>query len=164
MMKRLVGLTLLLFLFCTSALHASENEGLNTPLTALDGKTLRLSDFTGKVVLVNFWATWCPPCLEEIPALIQLQKRHAEQGLVVVGINYMEKPDPERLKQFAKEQGVHYPVVYAEPKVLQGVSKSLGGVFALPVTKVLDRQGKVAASHIGGLTLEEMSKLVEPLL
>ncbi|MBF0272121.1 MAG: TlpA family protein disulfide reductase [Magnetococcales bacterium] len=137
---------------------------MNTPLATTDGKTMRLSDLKGKVVLINFWATWCPPCLEEIPALVQLQTQYADRGLVVVGIDYMEKADAKRLNQFIDEQGINYPVVMGELKTLQGVAKILGGVFALPVTKVLDRSGKVAASHIGGLDLAEMKKLVEPLL
>ncbi|MBF0214616.1 MAG: TlpA family protein disulfide reductase [Magnetococcales bacterium] len=162
-MNRRVLLLVMLLLLGASTGRAEEG-GLNTPLTATDGKTLRLTDFKGKVVLVNFWATWCPPCLEEIPALVLLQNRYKEKGLVVIGIDYMEKPDRARLIAFMDEQGINYPVVYGEVKSLQGVAKALGGVFALPVTKVLDRNGKVGASHIGGLTLEEMQKLVEPLL
>ncbi|MBF0192289.1 MAG: TlpA family protein disulfide reductase [Magnetococcales bacterium] len=163
MMKRRV-IALFMLMFMVSVVHAEEAGGLNTPLTTTNGKTMRLTDLKGKVVLVNFWATWCPPCLEEIPALVQLQTQYADRGLVVVGIDYMEKADAKRLNQFIDEQGINYPVVMGDMKTLQGVAKTLGGVFALPVTKVLDRNGKVAASHIGGLNFAEMKKLVEPLL
>lgn len=162
--RRSVWIVLLLLMTGITSVQAQEDAGLATPLQSTDGKVIRLTDYQGKVVLINFWATWCPPCLEEIPALIQLQKSYAERGLVVIGIDYMEKPDKERLNAFIEEHGINYPIVYGEVKSLQGVTRSLGGVFALPVTKILDRTGKLAGGHIGGLNLEEMKKLVEPLL
>lgn len=163
MTRRLLVFAFALILF-TLPLHAADDTGINTPLTLTDGKTLRLPELKGKVVLVNFWATWCPPCLEEIPELIKLQSTYAERGLVVLGIDYMEKPDREKLVRFMEEQGINYPVAYGETRVVQGLAKALGGVFALPVTKVLDREGKVVKAHVGGLNFNEMKKMVEPLL
>lgn len=143
---------------------AEEPSGLEVPLDSVDGKKVRLADFKGKVVLVNFWATWCPPCLNEIPDLIKLQTQYAEQGLMVVGVNFMEQPDKKRLEQFIDEQGINYPIVFSDSKTLQGLSRNLGGVFALPVTKLLNREGKMVASHIGELNYAEMQAMVESLL
>lgn len=162
MMRRILFIMLSFLSIATAS--AEENGGLATPLNAIDGKIVRLSDYKGKVVLVNFWATWCPPCLDEIPDLIALQSHYADRGLVVVGINYMEQPDKERLAKFADEQGINYPVVFSDSATLRSLVTLLGGVYALPVTKVLNREGKVAAAHIGGLSLTQMKAMVEPLL
>ncbi|MEO5347082.1 MAG: TlpA family protein disulfide reductase [Magnetococcus sp. YQC-9] len=164
MTRRLIFILLPMLWLFILPVNAADEGGMNTPLTTTDGKTLRLPELQGKVVLVNFWATWCPPCLEEIPELIKLQTTYAERGLVVVGIDYMEKPDREKLVRFMEEQGINYPVAYGETRVIQGLARALGGVFALPVTKVLNREGKVVKSHVGGLNFNDMKKMVEPLL
>ncbi|MBF0182713.1 MAG: TlpA family protein disulfide reductase [Magnetococcales bacterium] len=137
---------------------------LDTPLEGVDGKPVRLTDFKGKVVLVNFWATWCPPCLDEIPALIKLQKKYGEKGFLVVGIDYLERADKEDLKKFLDEQGINYPVVIGDPNAVRSLTRVLGGVYALPVTKLLNREGKLAGSHIGSMNFSQMEALVEPLL
>ncbi|MBF0438728.1 MAG: TlpA family protein disulfide reductase [Magnetococcales bacterium] len=157
-------LIVFMYFFVNLAVAGDEVGGLSTPLNTVDGKTLHLADFKGKVVLVNFWATWCPPCLDEIPDLIKLQKQYADRGLVVIGIDYMEKPDKKRLTGFIDEQGINYPIVFSDERTIQALARSLGGVYALPVTKLLNRDGKVAASHIGGLNFSEMRAMVEPLL
>ncbi|MEO5333040.1 MAG: TlpA family protein disulfide reductase [Magnetococcus sp. YQC-5] len=157
-------LMIVFFFCCLNTAHADDSGGLSTPLNTVDGKTIRLDDYKGKVVLVNFWATWCPPCLDEIPELIKLQKHYADRGLVVVGIDYMEQANKERLAQFIDEHGINYPIVFSDSKTLQSLTRTLGGVYALPVTKLLNRAGKLAASHIGGLDFKEMQAMVEPLL
>ena len=77
-------------------------------LQNLEGKWVRLSDFKGKVVVLNFWATWCWPCREEIPDLVSLQKEYAARGLVVLGVS-MDEGDPARVASFAKKFGINYP-------------------------------------------------------
>ncbi|MEO5348595.1 MAG: TlpA family protein disulfide reductase [Magnetococcus sp. YQC-3] len=144
-----------------SAAPAQEMELL---LNTTDGKTLRLADLRGKVVLVNFWATWCPPCLEEIPALVRFQEQFADKGVVVVGVDFMDQASLEQLRRFVDEQRINYPIVYGDSARLSQLAKGLGGVFGLPVTKLLDRQGQVVSSRTGGLTEADMRRWVEPLL
>ncbi|MBF0310809.1 MAG: TlpA family protein disulfide reductase [Magnetococcales bacterium] len=125
---------------------------------------LRLNELKGKVVIVNFWATWCPPCLEEIPALISFQKEYAERGVVVVGVDHMERPDREKLQSFAKEQEINYPLVYGTSEEVNGLGYAMGGIYGLPTSKVLDREGKVVRSHTGRLNRQMLENLVRPLL
>jgi thiol-disulfide isomerase/thioredoxin len=114
-------------------------------VTTLDGKTISIKDLRGKVVLVNFWATWCPPCRAEIPDLVKLQDQYRD-SLVVLGISEDEGPVAD-VKAFAAEHAVNYPIAMTGPE-LQKVFK---GVSALPTTFVIDREGKIQQRHIGML-------------
>ena len=143
---------------------AAPPQEMELLLNTVDGKTLRLADLRGKVVLVNFWATWCPPCLEEIPVLVRFQEQFADKGVVVVGVDFMDQTSLEGLRQFIAEHQINYPIVYGDSVRLNQLAKGLGGVFGLPVTKLLDRQGQVGSSRTGGLTEAEMRRWVEPLL
>lgn len=108
-----------------------------------DGKTFRLADYKGKVVLLNFWATWCGPCRMEIPDLIALQEKYGPQGFVVVGLADEKDPDQDSaLKQigaFATEAKLNYPVLLLP----EGVRNEFGGVAGLPTSFLIDRNGKV---------------------
>lgn len=115
----------------------------------LDGKPLSSSDWKGKVVLVNFWATWCGPCKAEIPDLIALQNKYRDQ-LVIVGISEDEGPVDE-VRKFAQQYKVNYPVAMVTPDV----EKLFPGIVALPTTFFLDREGKVAQKHVGMLHARE---------
>ena len=128
------------------------------------GNKISLEDYNGKLVVINFWATWCPPCLAEIPALVRFQEAYRDKGVVVIGVNFMEPPDLKRLAQFTRDKGINYPMVYGNPVKIRNLAKTLGGVFGLPVTKVIDRKGQVVASHTGGLTERKMRSLVKPWL
>ena len=133
-------------------------------LNTVNGQPLRLADLRGKVVVVNFWATWCPPCLEEIPELVRFHEEYGSKGVVVVGIDYMDHANLELLRAFIKKHQISYPIVYGDPMRLDRVARALGGVFGLPITKLLDRQGRVVSSHVGGVTAEDLQNWVEPLL
>jgi thiol-disulfide isomerase/thioredoxin len=117
-------------------------------LTDLEGKTITSTDLRGKVVLVNFWATWCPPCRAEIPDLIKLQDKYRDK-LVVIGISEDEAP-VEEVKKFVDEQKMNYPVAMVTPDV-QRIFK---GVSALPTTFVIDPEGKVQQRHVGLLNAQ----------
>lgn len=118
-----------------------------TPFTVtdLDGKTISSADLKGKVVLVNFWATWCPPCRAEIPDLIALQNKYRDK-LVVLGVSE-DEISPEEVKTFAKNQNVNYPVVMATPEL----TKIFKGVAALPTTFIVDRESRIQVRHVGML-------------
>lgn len=117
------------------------------PFAAVDdekGKPVDLAErLKGKVVLLNFWATWCAPCIAEIPDLIRLQEKYAGQFLVV-GLSTDIDP-PSKVKEFARQKGINYPVAMAGPEV----EAKFGGVFGLPTSFVLDTEGRIVQKHIG---------------
>src|SRR5277367_70840 len=112
-------------------------------LQTLDGKTLKLGDANGKVVLLNFWATWCGPCRMEIPDLIELQKQYKD-SLQIVSL-LVDVDDVEDAKKFVQEAGINYPVAVATNEV----RIKYGGVSALPTLFVLDTQGRIVQKHVG---------------
>jgi thiol-disulfide isomerase/thioredoxin len=118
-------------------------------LTDLDGKTLSSEAWKGKVVLVNFWATWCGPCRAEIPDLVDLQNKYRDQ-LVIVGISEDEGP-VDGVRKFAEQYMVNYPIVMTTDEV----SERFPGITALPTTYFLDKDGKVAQKHVGMLHARE---------
>ncbi|HEX5473622.1 MAG TPA: TlpA disulfide reductase family protein [Vicinamibacterales bacterium] len=111
----------------------------------VDGRHLSSADFHGKVVLVNFWATWCPPCREEIPELIALQDEYRDH-LQIIGVSQDDLPAAQ-VAQFAKAHGMNYPVVMTTP----ALERLFPGVDALPTTFVLDRDSRLAQKHVGML-------------
>lgn len=109
----------------------------------LDGRAVSPEQWRGKVTLVNFWATWCPPCRAEIPELIALQDKYRDQ-LQIIGVSQDEGP-VESVRQFVAEHKINYVVVMATPEL----QKSFPGVFGLPTTFLLDRDARIAQKHIG---------------
>jgi len=109
----------------------------------LDGNIVSTAEWPGKVVFVNFWATWCPPCREEIPILIELQKRYKD-GLQVIGVS-LDDGSPEDVKQFAKLAGINYPVVM----YIRELVAAYGGVPALPTSFLLNKEAKIVQKHQG---------------
>jgi len=114
-------------------------------LKSLDGATVHLTDYRGKAVLLNFWATWCEPCKIEMPWFVELQKKYGPQGLQVVGIA-MDDASEQDIAKFAQKMGVDYPVLIGK----ESVGEAYGGVPYLPLTFYIDRSGKVT-SKVPGL-------------
>ncbi len=114
-------------------------------LQSLDGKTVRLSDFRGKAVLLNFWATWCQPCKIEMPWFADLQKKYGAQGLQVLGIAAEDTSSPEDIAKFAKNLGVDYPILLGK----ESVAEAYGGVQFLPATFYIGRDGQVVEKVFG---------------
>ena len=122
-------------------------QGAQAPdfeLVSLDGQKVKLSDFRGKAVVLNFWATWCTPCKTEMPWFVDLQKQYAGDGLLIVGVA-MDDTDPQKIAQFASEMGVNYPVLLGTNKV----SDEYGDVEYLPTTFYINRQGKIVGKVAG---------------
>jgi len=113
-------------------------------LESLDGKTMRLSDFRGKAVLLNFWATWCGPCKVEMPWFVDLQNQYGSQGLQIVGVA-MDDASKEDIGKFAKDMGVNYPILIGK----DSVADQYGGVDGLPETFLITRDGKIMDKIIG---------------
>ncbi len=113
-------------------------------LDSLDGKTVHLSDFRGKGVLLNFWATWCQPCKIEMPWFAELQKQYGPQGLQIVGVA-MDDASPKEIGEFAHDLGVNYPILVGK----EAVGDAYGGVQFLPATFYIGRDGKVVDKVFG---------------
>ena len=130
-------------------------------LALAGGGRRSIAAYDGRVVLLNFWATWCPPCVEEMPALDALQDRLGGQGLQVVGVAI----DPaEAVRAFAAEHGIDYPLL-AGTRDAFGIARAYGNARGtLPYTVVIDRDGIVRATHLGPLTQSEAAALVQPYL
>jgi thiol-disulfide isomerase/thioredoxin len=122
-------------------------------MTDAAGKTHRLADYRGKWVIVNFWATWCPPCLEEIPDLVSIAE--SRKDVQVFGIA-MEFQDAPQVLQFAEGMFVNYPIVLGDEKV----AKQMGQVSGLPTTFIFDPTGALATRHQGKLTRKQIEDLI----
>ncbi|HUO26274.1 MAG TPA: TlpA disulfide reductase family protein [Candidatus Aquilonibacter sp.] len=144
----------LMLYFGSHQVHPHQKTGTANPLQtkmapdftlqSLDGRSMKLSDFRGKTVLLNFWATWCGPCKIEMPWFVELQKQYGSQGLQIVGVA-MDDASKEDIAKFAKDMGVNYPILIGK----ESVGDEYGGVPALPESFFIDRDGKVVDKIIG---------------
>jgi peroxiredoxin len=124
-----------------------------------DGKVVHLTDYRGKVVLLDFWATWCGPCKIEIPWFEDFQRKAQDKGLVVLGVS-MDDDGWQEVKPFLARMKVNYRVVLGNDQTAQ----LYGGVDALPTTFLIDRQGKIAAVHVGLANRKDFENEIEQLL
>jgi thiol-disulfide isomerase/thioredoxin len=140
----------------TARLSANEKamkEALDVPLVGLDGKAFKLSDFKGKVVLLDFWATWCPPCREQVPQLVKLDQRYRDQGLELIGLTGDEKSEQKKVEAFMKDFGINYKVAYENHWLSRAFLKSSedeSGKPPIPQLFVISRDGRVVDHLIGG--------------
>jgi thiol-disulfide isomerase/thioredoxin len=124
-----------------------------------DGRTVRLSDYKGKVVLLDFWATWCGPCKIEIPWFMEFERKYKDRAFAVIGVA-MDDEGWEVVKPFIADMGINYRIVQGSDMIAQ----LYGGVQALPTTFLLDRQGKVASVHVGLASKRDFEDGIEKLL
>jgi thiol-disulfide isomerase/thioredoxin len=124
-----------------------------------NGTPVKLSDYKGKVVLLNFWATWCGPCKVEIPWFIEFQQKYRDSGFEVLGVA-MDDEGWEAVKPYLTERGVNYRVLLGNDSVTQ----LYGGVDSLPTTFVIDKQGRIASAHVGLVAKNEYLGEIQSLL
>jgi thiol-disulfide isomerase/thioredoxin len=127
-------------------------------LIDLNGRKLELADHKGKVVLLDFWATWCGPCQIEIPGFVELQERYRDQGLVIIGVAMDNSPEPVR--EFYREFRMNYPVVMGDERI----SELYGGILGLPTTFVIGRDGRIYSKHVGATAVSDIEEEIRQLL
>ena len=139
---------------------ADSKANLNYTVKDMNGASVKLADYKGKVILVNFWATWCPPCKAELPALIELYDRYKDQGLVVLGISGDD--DAETLRAFASEWKITYPMIVGRDET--DLMDSYGPIYGYPISVIVGRDGSVCGKHVGPATKEEFEREIKALL
>ncbi len=153
-MYRLFAPWLIFLLLCSPSVQAAEGSIPDFALTDLSGQPQSLAAYRGKWVVVNFWATWCPPCLEELPELAMFHEFHHEKDAVVLGMNSEGLP-PERLRRFVADFEVGYPIIQVE-ETLPG----FGRISALPTTFLFDPEGRLVARKVGQVTMQGLEKVI----
>lgn len=139
---------------------AEGQANLNFTVKDMNGASVKLADYKGKVILVNFWATWCPPCKAELPGLIELYDQYKDKGLVVLGISGDD--DAETLRAFASEWKIKYPMIVGRDET--ELLDAYGPIFGYPISVIVGRDGALCGKHVGPATKEEFEREIKALL
>lgn len=157
--RRSIVVAALLSLLCGTASAMKVGDAVQDFARAdIAGKQIKLSDYRGKLVLLNFWATWCPPCREEMPVFAKWQQDLQAKGLQVIGISMDD--DVSEVKKFLAAHPVNYPIAMGDAKL----AERFGGVLGLPLSYLIDTQGRVVARYQGEADLAQMEAKVKALL
>ncbi len=127
-------------------------------LKDLTGTNREIREWDGRLLFINFWATWCPPCLREIPTFIELQDRYGDRGLQFLGVAIQE---PAPVREFVKESGINYPVLVGQDDAMQAATEFGNRIGGLPFTAVVDRTGTIIYAQGGELSMEQAEKLIQ---
>ena len=133
---------------------------LDFTLKDMNGKDVRLMSYKGKVILLDFWATWCGPCKIEIPGFVELQTKYKDQGLVVLGFSVDDPVD--KLKPFATQYKMNYPVLVGRDR--DDVQEAFGPIWGIPTTFVIGRDGNICKKHMGMATKEQFETVIKGLI
>lgn len=133
-------------------------DALDFSLDTLEGKPIKLSQFEGKIVVLNFWASWCPPCRKEIPDLIAAQNQYRSRGVEILGVA-VDGDQPEKIEAFARKHGINYTIALDDGQTFEA-----WGGSAIPLTFFIDRQGRVRERFDGLITREELDVRLQQML
>lgn len=136
-----------------------ENKAPDFALKSFDGKTVKLSDYKGKVVIIDFWATWCPPCRKGIPDLISIQDEY-KKDVVIIGISLDSEKTIKDVPGFVKSYVINYPIVYGNEKVVN----DYGGIEGIPTAFVVDKKGNIVDKHVGLVPKDTYVNKIKELL
>jgi peroxiredoxin len=139
---------------------AKPAANLNFTLKDVNGTDVRLADYKGKVVLLNFWATWCGPCKLEIPEFVEAYERYRDKGFVILGVLSEDDPTPAELRTFMTEFKMNYPVFQEH----QPLAEANGELWALPTSFIIDRKGAICTKHMGAMSREMLEREIKGLL
>jgi thiol-disulfide isomerase/thioredoxin len=153
-----VSIMVMALLFACTARNETSAGASDFKLQDLNGKTVRLSDFKGKPVLLDFWATWCPPCRASIPGIEKMQKTYSGRGLVVLGIS-LDEGDWESVKSFSAEAGITYTVLKGTEDVATQFQ-----VRTIPLLVIINKEGKIVKRYLGFGDDEELEKDIKSVL
>lgn len=128
-------------------------------LKDLDGNEVSSADFKGKVVMIDFWATWCPPCRAMIPGMVELQAEYLEEGFIIIGIS-LDQKGPGVVREFNKEFKVNYTSLMGDEEVV----RDFGGIRGIPTSFIIDREGRIVSKHVGYMAKEKLEEEIKPLL
>jgi thiol-disulfide isomerase/thioredoxin len=142
----------------TTTLNSDNNKAPDFTLLFTDGKDIKLSEYKGKVVIIDFWATWCGPCRKGIPDLIELQKEYGKD-IVVIGIS-LDADTKGEVVPFMQKIGINYPVAYGTLEV----TEQYGGVEGIPTSFVINKNGEIVDKHVGLVPKSEYTDLINKLL
>jgi peroxiredoxin len=159
-------ITIALVLWCATAEGACPADAkvanLNFTFKNLDGKSVTLADFKGKVVLLDFWATWCPPCRKEIPGFVELYNTYNSRGFIVIGVSMDDAEDTPDVKAFASKYKITYPILLGSGRDTD--LKPAFGDLPLPTSFVIARDGRICGRHDGLTTKEQVEREITGLL
>lgn len=161
-MQRFLALILVFafgFSLSVVAQQQSKQQAPNFALKASDGKTIEMAKLKGKVVLVNFWATWCGPCRKEMPDFVEAYNQYKPKGLEIIGIS-LDEDGWSVVNPFLKQYKINFPVVIGDGKL----ARAYGGIEFIPTSFLVDRQGNIVDKHVGMLSKELLEKKLLPLL
>lgn len=145
----------------TTTLTYGGGAMIDFTLPDLDGKKQSLNAWRGKVIVLNFWATWCPPCREEIPLFIALQNKHPADNLQIIGVAIDNKTAVMLYRQSA---GINYPILIGNDDTMDLLTRYGNRMGSLPYTVIIDRSGSIAVRKLGAFSKIELNSLIEPLL
>lgn len=157
---RAAGFVVVIAVLAAQLVRGQENvPAPNFSLKNASGQAVELAKLHGKVVVVNFWATWCGPCRAEIPGMIEVYQKYRGKGLEIVGIS-VDRDGWPAINQFVKKLNITYPVVLGNGDVVD----AYGGIDAIPTTFFVDRNGRVLQRHVGYMSKDEFEKAVKSSL